>query len=232
MTLAAYQLALEQGAEALECDVRLTQDGQLVCFHDRTLRRVAGSDEIVSNLTLEALEQFDVGSWKAPDAPESAKRVLPLRGLLELVRDAGRRVELAIETKHPTRHGAQLERELVTQLQEVDWAGEDSPVRVMSFSPVAVARIERYAPQLERVLLIDHPYSWRATSRMLRPGWIAGPGLEVLKQQPLLIERLKRTGRRVHVWTVNEPPDWDLCDAWGVEAVITDKPGAALAHFR
>lgn len=231
MTLAAYKLAIEQGAEALECDVRLTVDGELVCFHDRTMRRVAGSDAVVSSLTLTQLEEYDVGSWKRAGLGEDGTRILTLQSLLELARDCGRPVDLAIEAKHPSKNGFKLERRLVELLDYFGWTGDYSPVRVMSFSPVAIMRVERLAPRLEVVLLVDHPYSWRATSRMLRPGWIAGPGLEVLKRQPLLVERLKRTGRRVHVWTVNEPADWDLCAAWGVEAVITDKPGAALAHF-
>lgn len=239
-TLGAYIHALDRGADALECDVRLSADGHLVCVHDRTLRRVAGNPAVVSTMTLEELNRIDVGSWKhpwldlddeAPDLDETRRRVLTLRTLLETVRDYPRRVEVAIETKHPTRYAGLVEKTLVELLVEFGWTGADSPIRVMSFSPVALTRIERLAPELEVVLLMDSPRSWRVTSGLLQPGWIAGPGISLLKESPRLVERLRRSSRRIHVWTVNTPTEWDLCRGWGVEAVITDHPGAALAHF-
>jgi glycerophosphoryl diester phosphodiesterase len=66
---------------------------------------------------------------------------------------------------------------------------------------------------------------------VLGPGWIAGPGIDLLRENPRLGRRLRRRGRRVHVWTVNEPADLDLCVAQGVEAVITDDPRVALDHL-
>ena len=239
-TLGAYVRALDEGAEGLECDVRLTSDGHLVCVHDRNLRRVANTDGLVSTMTLAELDKLDVGSWKrpwselddeAPDVDEDSKRVLTLRRLLETVRDYDRHVDLAIETKHPTRYAGLVERRLVDVLDRFGWAGKDSPARVMSFSPVALTRVERLAPDLEVVLLTDSRYSWRLTSGVLGPGWIAGPGIELLRENPRLGSKLRRTGRRVHVWTVNTVDDLDLCVERGVEAVITDKPGAALTHL-
>ena len=101
----------------------------------------------------------------------------------------------------------------------------------MSFSPVALTRIERLAPDLEVVLLTDSAYSWRLTAGVLSHGWIAGPGIELLRENPRLGSKLRRAGRRIHVWTVNTVDDLDLCLDLGVEAVITDIPGATLAHL-
>jgi len=239
-TLAAYVRALDEGAEGLECDVRLTADGHLVCVHDRDLRRVANTNGLVSTMTLAELDDLDVASWKkpwgdlddeAPDVDEEFKRVLTLRKLLETVRDYDRHVDLAIETKHPTRYAGLVEKRLVELLWQFGWTGKDSPARVMSFSPVALTRVERLAPDLEVVLLTDNRYSWRLTSGVLSPGWIAGPGIELLRENPRLGSKLRRTGRRVHVWTVNTVDDLDLCLDLGVEAVITDDPRAALAHL-
>ena len=61
--------------------------------------------------------------------------------------------------------------------------------------------------------------------------WIAGPGIELLRENPTGIRRLSRLGRRVHVWTVNTEQDIDLCLELGVEAVITDRPNMALAYL-
>src|SRR5205085_3299316 len=65
-TLAAFRLAWEQGADAIEMDLRLTRDGRIVVFHDEDLRRVAGTKNKVKveDLTSEELARFDVGSWK------------------------------------------------------------------------------------------------------------------------------------------------------------------------
>ena len=121
-TLRAYIAALDAGADALECDVRLTADGHLVCVHDRDLRRTASNRGIISTMELAELDQLDFASWKHPwadlddEAPEldaDLDKVLTLRKLLETVADYHRRVEVAIETKHPTRFGGLVERRVV-----------------------------------------------------------------------------------------------------------------------
>src|SRR6187431_2715477 len=95
-TLGAYVRALDEGAEALECDVRLTADGHLVCMHDRHLRRTAHSDGIVSTMELADLEGLDFAAWKnpwadlddeAPDIDPALARVLTMRRLLETAAD-------------------------------------------------------------------------------------------------------------------------------------------------
>jgi len=187
-TLGAYVKALDAGAEGLECDVRLTADGHLVCVHDRDLRRTASRRGLVSTSNLEDLEALDFASWKSPwadlddEAPErdrSLDSVLTLRKLLEMVADYDRRVEVAIETKHPTRYGGLVEKRVTELLHDFGWdvPGDDepSPARVMSFSPVALTRVQKLAPDLEVVLLIDRQYSWQMATSLLGPGWIAGP---------------------------------------------------------
>jgi glycerophosphoryl diester phosphodiesterase len=63
-TLAAYEHAIAIGADALECDVRLTADGHLVCVHDRRVDRTSSGTGLVSTLELAQLEGLDWGSWK------------------------------------------------------------------------------------------------------------------------------------------------------------------------
>jgi hypothetical protein len=110
-TLAAYRKAIEDGADALECDVRLTADGHLVCVHDRRVNRTSNGRGAVSALELSDLAALDFGSrrtrefWRTRDEepdwvyrPEDQEdtSVLTLERLLELVADAGRRVEMAM----------------------------------------------------------------------------------------------------------------------------------------
>src|SRR3546814_3163558 len=70
------------GADGLECDVRLTADGHLVCVHDRDLRRTASNSGVVSTMELAELDAFDFGSWKNPwhDLDDEAPRPEERRG--------------------------------------------------------------------------------------------------------------------------------------------------------
>jgi glycerophosphoryl diester phosphodiesterase len=236
-TLAADVEALAVGADGLECDVRLTADGHLVCVHDRDLKRTTGTRGLVSAMELADLAELDFAKWKNPwndlddEAPvrdERLDRVLTLRTLLETVRDftssTGRRVELAIETKHPTRYGGLVEKKLVELLREFGWDGADSPVRVMSFSFTALQRIERLAPDLPIVQLVERARTWSLLRSVVGRDWIIGPGIKELREHPNWGRRIRATGREVHVWTVNKQADLDLCLDIGVSAVITDKP--------
>ncbi len=64
-TLAAYELALQEGADGVECDVRLTRDGHLVCVHDRQVDRTSNGTGLVSEMTLAQMRELDYGSWHA-----------------------------------------------------------------------------------------------------------------------------------------------------------------------
>jgi len=240
-TLGAYVAALDEGADALECDVRLTADGHLVCVHDRDLRRTAHRDAIVSTMELADLEDLDFAAWKhpwaelddeAPDSDPELAKVLTMRRLLEAAVDYPGPVELAIETKHPTRYAGLVERRLVELLDEFGWAGKDSPARIMSFSWVALRRIRRLAPDLELVLLMRSPTQWYRSRPFVDSDWLAGPGIEFVREHPDLVARMVSSGTRVHCWVVNDTADIDRCMQLGVEAIITDNPGAAVTYVR
>ncbi len=236
-TLGAYLAALDAGAEGLECDVRLTADGHLVCVHDRNLRRTASRRGVVSTLDLAELSELDFASWKnpwndlddeAPDRDEELDRVLTLRKLLETVADYDRRVEVAIETKHPTRYGGLVEKRLVEMLRDFGWDKPGSPVRVMSFSFTALQRVERMAPGIQLVQLVEHLPAWPMLRRVIGKDWVVGPGIDLLREHPRFAQRVVRSGHGVHVWTVNTQADLELCIELGVKAVISDRPAYML----
>ncbi|MER5857362.1 glycerophosphodiester phosphodiesterase [Streptomyces sp. NPDC059688] len=246
-TLAAYRKAIEDGADALECDVRLTADGHLVCVHDRRVNRTSNGRGAVSALELADLAALDFGSWKTREAwrgrdeePDWEHRpedpadtsVLTLERLLELVSDAGRRVELAIETKHPTRWAGQVEERLLMLLKrfglDAPATAAESPVRIMSFSARSLHRVRAAAPTLPTVCLMQFVSPRLRDGRLPAGVRIAGPSIRIVRNHPVLVERLKEAGHQVHVWTVNEPEDVDLCVRLGVDAIITNRPGAVL----
>lgn len=232
-TLGAYVKALDAGADGLECDVRLTADGHLVCVHDRDLRRTANNRGVVSTLDLADLDQLDFASWKnpwadlddeAPDGDPEHTKVLTLRRLLETAEASDRRVELAIETKHPTRYAGLVERRLAELLREFGWTGPDAPARVMSFSFTALQRMRRLAPDLRLVQLIESRRTWSVQRGVVPDDWILGPGIALLREHRGWARRLADSGHDLHVWTVNTEADLELCLELGVKAVISDRP--------
>jgi glycerophosphoryl diester phosphodiesterase len=240
-TLAAYQRAIDVGADGLECDVRLTADGHLVCVHDRRIERTSNGRGVLSTMSLQELEEYDWGSWKRPwaeldDEAElpglDVRKVLTLDTLLATVRDAGRPVELAIETKHPTRYAGLVERRLIEALDRFGWAhpkiGTESPARVMSFSWLSLRRMRTLAPGLRTVLLMDRvPLRFRDGSLPTGVSY-AGPSLEIVSAHPEYVDRAHKHGHQVHVWTVNAENDIRHCREIGVDAVISDRPEVAL----
>ena len=119
-TRAAYQGAIEVGADGFECDVRLTKDGIAVCFHDRDTNRIAGVRRSVASLTLEELRGIT--------------EVMTLEELLELAKLNGKQV--LIETKHPVLSGGQIEKRVIE-------LGKQYKFTAMSFALFAVLRLKR-----------------------------------------------------------------------------------------
>ncbi|MET7639324.1 glycerophosphodiester phosphodiesterase [Streptomyces sp. NPDC005438] len=234
-TLAAYRQAIEDGADALECDVRLTADGHLVCVHDRRVNRTSNGRGAVSTLELADLAALDFGSWKdqevsgspdgrqeVPDTEDSERTsVLTLERLLRLVAESPRAVGLAVETKHPTRWAGRVEERLLELLGRAQPA---FPVRVMSFSARSLQRIHRGAPAVPTVLLMQLLLPRHRDGRLPRGVDIAGPAIRILRARPEYVERAHRAGHPVHVWTVDERADVELCARLGVDAIITNRP--------
>ncbi len=232
-TLAAYLRALADGADGLECDVRLTRDGHLVCVHDRRLNRTSNGRGLVSRRTLAELDALDFGSWHPgypvdDEPPPDYTRLLTLDRLLEAVRDSGRQVRLLIETKHPSRYGAEVERKLVATLRRHGLADcrPERPVQVtvMSFAALALRRIRAQAPGVPTVYLLEILPPGVGRGRLPFGARIAGPGVGLLRSRPALVPAIRAAGHQIYVWTVNREEDLDLVLEHQVDGVITDRP--------
>jgi glycerophosphoryl diester phosphodiesterase len=237
-TLAAYTSAFDVGVDGIECDVRLTADHHLVCVHDRRANRTSNGDGVISTLELAQLEGLDWGSWKKLDdgrAGEQADRdpergrLLTLRRLLDALTAQRQELLTLIETKHPTRYGGLVERQLVTVLREFGLGGADLPrqphVRVMSFSLLALMRMRGLAPDVGLVYLVEQAaprFSWDGS---LPPG-ITSVGLDVriVRRTPSIVRAHQRRGHCVYVWTVNHDDDVERCADLGVDVIISDRP--------
>ncbi len=251
-TLGAFRRAIADGADSLECDIRLTADRHLVCLHDRRLEFVSGHRGLVSSMTVDELRAVRFGArrpWRPadryrggrpvpppPDAAPDDTRLVTLRELLELVAAAGRPVGLLLEIKHPTRYGGLTEARLVELLTEfglarrkLDAFGRPA-VRVMSFAEVSMRRMRRLAPDLDLVYLMGRlPRRYRDGSLPAGVGW-AGISKDIVRSDPTYVARAQARGHRVNVWTVNEPEDVARCLAAGVDTITTDRPLAVRAQ--
>jgi glycerophosphoryl diester phosphodiesterase len=240
-TLAAYRQAIAEGVDGLECDVRLTRDGHLVCVHDATIERTSTGRGRVSRLTLAELNRHDYSSWhpggRSPGAPTD-RGVLTFDALLRLALDAGRPLHLLVETKHPSRFGGQVEQRLVQSLvrhglhNTTGARDHGVSVTVMSFSSSALRRIRVLAPDLPTVFLFEvaAPSVWQG--RAPSGADALGPGVAAIRKRPEVVRRAHDRGNRVFVWTVNIRADLDLMVDLGVDGVISDRPAELLATLR
>lgn len=229
LTRVAFLKALEQGAEALEADVRLTADGVPVLLHDPRTTRVGDRQMWVHASTLDQLSDLDVGSWHP--VSRSPEPVLTLRSFLVMA-EAYPDVKLFLETKHPVPTGGRVETAL---RDELAYFGMDRPASraqsravMMSFSVGAVRRFGALAPNVPAVQLRERRNvlkSWPAEGFGAQ---MMGPCISALRARPWLVEYWRSRGLGTYCWTVDDPADLLLCRDLGVDWVGTNVPGRAL----
>jgi glycerophosphoryl diester phosphodiesterase len=224
MTLPAYELALKQNVDGFETDVRLTKDLELVGIHDRKTGRVSNSDLVVSKSTLNELQELDFSSQN------TKAKVMTIKEFLTLALDAGKSLNLTIETKHITKHHGLLEfklNELLTKFGLEKNQNERVKIVLMSFNPFAVLRFSKLNPLIPRVQLKERNYP--LLHLYPNPGnpEIFGPGIELLTKKPNLTTKFKEQGKKLFVWTVNSPQDMRFCLERGIDAIITNYPDIA-----
>ena len=217
-TLAAIRLAWERGAPAVEIDVRLTADGEVVVIHDADLRRVGRSRLVVAEATSAALRGVEVGAWKL--RRWSGERVPLLGDVLATVPPNGR---LFVEIKT----GPEIVPALVRVMATSPLASRQ--VLFMSFECETMAAVARALPAHEPCLLLtarqlfgdDGVAGAIATARAL--GCVS---LDVQAHRRLgraVVEAVHAAGLRLYVWTVNRVPTAHRLAAAGIDGITTDR---------
>jgi glycerophosphoryl diester phosphodiesterase len=154
-TRAAYLRALADGADGVECDVQLTRDQHVVLLHDANLDRTSDGTGPVAERTLDELRLLDFSSWKGVHIPlaygAQSEQFLTLPDLLDLLRNSGRDIGLAIELKHPSPYQLKLEDRVLEVLRREGWDPLTSRlgnirVTFMSFSPDSVRHLRKTVP--------------------------------------------------------------------------------------
>jgi glycerophosphoryl diester phosphodiesterase len=203
---AAYLAAIEQGADGFECDVRLTKDKQIICYHDKDAKRLSNLDLKIADTNYEQLKQ--------------AINPLKLEELLELAIKSKK--DLVIESKHPVPTGGEIERAVHKLLKNKSKEIELSGIQVLliSFSFLATLRNKR-SPYQSGLLI-----SKKCLARF-NPTNLVATNIGIIKEDYLFALNQIRRGKKVIVWTVNNENDLKLCQDLGVDAVITDYPARA-----
>ena len=217
MTMAAYEEAVKQGADGFECDLRLTKDGVAVLWHDTDLVRCADNKAVVSGSSYLQLKNI-------------YPQILTIDEILDFAISQGK--SLLLETKHPVPSHTAVENLLVEKINieasRIKKAEID--VNVMSFSWLAIEHIKRLDKNIETTYLLNNFIPWfnesHSSARSL------GPEISQLQKNPELAKRIKGVGRKLNVWTVNEPSDIQLCHDLAVDNLITDRPGFVRDFLR
>ncbi len=222
-TLEAFELALQEGADGLEFDVKLSQDGRVVVIHDATLDRTTDGQGRVNRQRLAALRRLNA----AAHFPAAAGRA-QIPTLEEVLERFGQRAILNIEL---TNYTSPLDGLVGRVVRLVRRFGLQDRVLLSSFFPQNLWLAAALAPQIYRGMLSEPNRFgrmvdgglWRWGCQALHP--------HLKNVTPALVQAVHRRGGRVHVYTVNRPPDMRRLRAWGVDAIFTDDPALARQIF-
>ena len=210
-TLAAIELAIVEQADYAEIDVQETSDGVVILLHDTDLMKVAGDPRRIHEVTLEELQQIDVGS---KFSEEFAGERVPT--LAEAIDTAKGRIKLNIELKF-TRNAEALVDRVLAILEEKQF----DDVIMMSLDLNGILEVRKKDPDRFIGHLVTAAVGdvTRSDVDFLAPSHS--------KVNDSFIRSARGAGKQVHAWTVNEEADMLAMIVVGVDNLITDYPGRA-----
>ena len=214
-TLAAFQAAIDAGADAIELDVRLTSDGAVVVFHDSDFRRVANDPRAVVDTPLSAMRDLDIGSWFAPAF--AGERIATLGEALAFI---DRRALALVELKPDAGNAQAL---LDATLRDIARGGHADAVMLASLSPDLVRAARASAPRARVALFANAALP--GTARWTDFDML---GLNHLQIDIKTVADARRRGYLLQAWTVNDPVRMARYMDLGVDDISTDAPAEAV----
>lgn len=224
-TLAAFDLALRQEADAFELDAKLSADGQVVVIHDQTVDRTTDGHGEVRNMTLPALKELDAGSFF--DIAFRGERIPTLEEVFEAF---GQKILINVEL---TNYATPADDLPVRVVELVKRHKLEKSILFSSFNPRALRMAHRLLPEVPKGMLAlpGLPGWWARTwiGRIAVPYDALHP--EISDVTPGLISKLHQQGRRMNVWTVNQAEDMQRLFSLGVDGIFTDDPELAQKTY-
>jgi glycerophosphoryl diester phosphodiesterase len=220
-TLAAFELAIRQKADAIELDAKLSTDGQVVVIHDPTVDRTTDGHGWVGKMTLEALRELDAGTYF--DVAFHGECIPTLEEVFETV---GRETFINIELTNYVSPGDGLPQ-IVAGL--VKHRHLETRVLFSSFNPQALIRAKRILPDVPIGLLASPGWSGCWTRSWLGRILVPYDALHPERQDvtPRLVRAAHQRNQRVHTYTVNDPQEMRRLFDLGIDGVFTDDPALA-----
>ena len=223
-TLAAFRLAFEHGADAIEGDFRLTSDGHIVCVHDKDGKRTLGSKVTIADTSLQQLRKLDAGSWKGSNWV--GERIPTLDEVLDLLPETAC---LFMEVKC----GPEIIKPLTYKVKTL--GVKPSQLVLISFNKEVIRKFKEFNPDFIAYLLTS--FKTKKGDGTLIPTAkelitvlkdIQADGLDCNADSRLdssFAETLRKAGYSLHVWTVNdEAKARRFIKDFGVESITTDRP--------
>jgi len=222
-TMAAFERAIELGANGIETDVHLTRDGRLVLIHDATLDRTTGEPGVIRELDFDQIREKDAGAWFGTEF--RGQKVPAMEELFELAKD--RDLVLNVELKFGSAPYPGMEEAIVAVIRRF---GMEERVVLSSFNHDSLALVKRLAPEVRTGILYGE--------NLFEPwNYAAGFGTDALHAWHVVVtpEKVKRADQRGLVYfpyTINEAEEMKRVIRAGVAGVITDYPELAWACYR
>lgn len=223
-TLAAFRLAWEQNADAIEGDYYLTKDKQIVCIHDANTKRTADKELVIAESTLAELKQLDFGSWKDPRFKD--ERIPTLSEVLATV-PAGKHVLIEIKC------GPEIVPFLPPVLKQSGLQPEQTIV--ICFSDKVIAATREQIPEIKAHWLTglkknseSGKYEPSIETILKKAAEIRATGVDIQANREVVdeafVKQLRSHNLEFHVWTVNDPADAFRFQQLSVDSITTDRP--------
>ncbi|MFC2037826.1 glycerophosphodiester phosphodiesterase [Chloroflexota bacterium] len=216
-TLAAFQSAVELGADGIEFDVHLSKDGEMVVIHDFVLDATTDGHGPVRARTLAELKELDAGIWFDPSF--AGQRIPTLQEVVEAVGDC---LLLNVEIKTMSLRGEGLAESVVRLIEDNHLSDQ---VIVSSFNPLAVWRVKRLNPRIPVGLLYspEQPLFLRKLwFRHVIRAEAVHPDYRLVDGE--YVRWAREQGYRIHTWTVDDPAAMRQLMHDGVDIIISNRP--------
>jgi glycerophosphoryl diester phosphodiesterase len=215
-TLAAFKLAVDQLADAIELDAQLTVDDQVIVMHDDTVDRTTNGSGRVKLMSRADLQNLDAGDKSSPGKPEG------IPSLAEVFEAIGQEILINVELKNYSSPTDDLPEKVAALVMEYNL---EDRVLLSSFNFLALIRARRILPKIQLGLLVFNGLG-DATVRFklvhFSPLMALHPYYEDVS--PRLVQAVHRVKSRINAYTIKQPDVMQKMIEAGVDGIITPDP--------